>query len=142
MGWVNLYGPDKQPGAADIAAYIKSPLWAELNQFLRDGYGVEPAYSYSRCSEQPGWNVKYKKAGRALCTLYPMPGFFIALVVIGTKEQQAAELLMPGLSEYTQKVYHGAGAVMGGRWLMLHVTDETILDDVKALIQLRREMKI
>ncbi|WP_423245054.1 DUF3788 family protein [Heliorestis acidaminivorans] len=25
--------------------------------------------TYSKCSAQPGWNVKYKKSGKSLCTL-------------------------------------------------------------------------
>jgi AraC family transcriptional regulator len=27
-----------------------------------------------------GWNVKYRKGGRALCSLYPKQGYFLALV--------------------------------------------------------------
>ncbi len=32
-------------------------------------------------------------------------------------------------------------ALMGGRWLMIPVTNHIILDDVKRLIQLRRKIK-
>jgi len=76
MEWAGLYGADRQPSEAQIAEYIANPLWENLNGFLRESYGVQPSYDYSTCSGQPGWNVKYKKGGRALCTLYPMPGFF------------------------------------------------------------------
>ena len=141
MEWVNLYASDKQPSAAEIAEYISSPLWADLNSFLQENYEVEPSYSYSSCSGQPGWNIKYQKAGRSLCTLYPMDGFFIALVVIGNKEQMEAELILPTFDESIQETYKSADAVMGGRWLMIHVTSERILDDVKDLIQIRRKIK-
>ena len=140
MEWFNLYDADKQPGETEIAKFIASPLWDDLNSFLRGNYGVEPDYSYSSCSGQPGWNVKYRKAGRSLCTLYPMPGFFIALVVIGEKEQSEAELIVPTLSEHTQELFNSSAPVMGGRWLMINVTDEKILDDAKRLIQLRRKI--
>jgi hypothetical protein len=70
-----------------------------------------------------------------------MPGFYIALVCIGNKEQAAAELIMPTLREYTQQLFNTAGALMGSRWLMIHVTDEGILDDVKRLIKVRRKIK-
>lgn len=141
MDWVNLYGSDKQPTKDQIAEYIASPLWDDLNNFLQENYEVNPSYSYSVCSGQPGWNIKYQKAGRSLCTLYPMPGFFIALVVIGAKEEMEAELILPTLDESVQRMYETAAAVMGGRWLMIHVTSEKILDDVKHLIQLRRKIK-
>lgn len=141
MEWSKLYGPDNQPSETDIAEYVKSPLWEELNGFLRGSYETEPVLSYSRCSGQPGWNAKYRKAGRTLCTLYPMPGFFIALVVIGAKESGETELMLPVCSEYTQRLYAKTPFVMGGRWLMIRVADEAVLDDAKRLIQLRRPVR-
>lgn len=141
MDWVNLYTADKQPTEAEIAEYIASPLWSDLNDFLQKNYEVEPSYSYSTCSGQPGWNVKYQKGGRSLCTLYPMPDFFIALVVIGAKEAMEAEPMLLSCDESIQNMYNGAVAMMGARWLMIHVTSEKILEDVKLLIQLRRKIK-
>lgn len=139
MEWTALYGPDRQPGEAEISAYIANPLWEDINEFLKTGYGVNPEYSYSSCSGQPGWNVKYKKAGRSLCTLYPMAGFYIALVTIGTKEQSETELAMPMCTPYIQQLFAATPYSAMGRWLMIHVTDEDILEDVKQLIQIRRK---
>lgn len=141
MEWSEIYCKDNQPRAAEISAYINNPLWDEINIFLHNAYEIEPIYSYSSCSEQPGWNVKYKKAGRSLCTLYPMSGFFIALVVIGTKEQMEAELIMPELSEHIQELYKQSALLSGASWLMIHVTNEKILEDVKKLIGVRRKIK-
>lgn len=141
MEWVNLFTADKQPTEAEIAEYIASPLWNNLNEFLQENYEVEPKYTYSTCSGQPGWNVKYQKAGRSLCTLYPMEGFFIALVVIGAREEMEAEPVLLSCDESIQKMYHESVPLMGGRWLMIHVTNEKILDDVKRLIQLRRKIR-
>ena len=141
MEWVKLFTPDKQPSESDISDYIHNPLWEDLNSFLRDNYEIEPTYAYSACSGQPGWNIKYQKAGRSLCTLYPMEGFFIALVVIGNKELKEAELIMPSCEESTQSIFAHADVVMGGRWLMIKVENEIILDDLKRLIQLRRKIK-
>lgn len=141
MDWVSLYTADKQPTEAEIAEFIASPLWNNLNDFLQESYEVKPIYSYSTCSGQPGWNVKYQKAGRSLCTLYPMPGFFIVLVVIGAKEEMEAEPILLTCDECIQNMYHRAVPLMGGRWLMIHVISEKILDDVKQLIQLRRKIK-
>jgi len=140
MEWMQAYPKSNQPTAEQISDYIANPLWEGLNEFLKFSYQVEPTYAYSGCSGQPGWNVKYQKAGRSLCTLYPMPGFFVALVVIGNKEQTEAELLLPTFCEHVQDLYGTAASVMGGRWLMIHVTDERVLEDVKRLIQIRRKV--
>lgn len=141
MEWADIYSAAEQPTEAQISDYIASPLWSGINSFLRERYGVEPSLSYSGCSGQPGWNVKYQKGGKSLCTLYPMNGFFIALVVIGNKEQTEAELVMPLCDEYTRELFERTPYSAMGRWLMIHVTNERILEDVKRLIQIRRKIK-
>lgn len=141
MEWINIFGPTNQPSSDEISKYIANPLWGDLSIFLQENYEVEPFYSFSQCSGQPGWNIKYQKSGRSLCTLYPMAGFFIALVVIGAKEDIEAELLSPTLTGYVQGLLKSSVSLAGGRWLMINVTDETILSDVKQLIQLRRKIK-
>lgn len=139
--WINLFEEDNQPLFSDISSYIQNPLWEKINTFLQQGYQIQPALSYSRCSGQPGWNVKYQKAGRSLCTLYPMKGFFIALVVIGAKEQTEAELRLAAYTDYTRQLWQNTPFVLGGRWLMMKITDENILKDTIDLIQLRRKIK-
>lgn len=137
MEWNELFHEDYKPSENDIGSYIGSGLWAELNSYLQQAYRSVPKTEYSRCSMQKGWNVKYRKSGKGLCTLYPMPGYFIALVVVGKKEMAEAELLMPLSSAYTQKVFREAEDSFQGKWLMLDVKDEAILQDVKNLVALR-----
>ncbi|MDR1631207.1 MAG: DUF3788 domain-containing protein [Oscillospiraceae bacterium] len=141
MEWAKHYTADRRPTESEIAEFIGNPLWEEMHTFLHGGYGAAPTYSYSGCSAQPGWNVKYQKAGRSLCTLYPMPGFFIALVVIGAKEMHEAELLMPLCSADTQELFAHTPFSAGGKWLMLQVTSPEIFEDVKRLVQVRRKIK-
>lgn len=141
MEWSSLYGAGAQPTKEQIDEYIANPLWVELAAFLQQSYGVQPQYSYSGCSGQPGWNIKYKKSGRSICTLYPMQGFFIALVVIGAKEQPETELSLPTYSQYLQSLYAATPFSAGGRWLMIQVTNPEILNDVKQLVQIRQKIK-
>ena len=68
MTWSEKYTQEFQPDLNAVAEYINSPLWTELLGFLEETYGVTPKIEYSKCSGAPGWNVKFKKGGRALCT--------------------------------------------------------------------------
>lgn len=137
MEWSKLYGPDSMPESGKISGFIDSPLWGEINKFLRDTYGAEPKVTYSRCSAQMGWNVKYQKGGKSLCTLYPMEGFYIALVVIGEKEIPETELILPTCCDYIQELYKSVRFSCGGKWLMINVTSPEILSDVIRLIKIR-----
>lgn len=141
MEWNALFTAEQQPSEAEIGSYIDNGLWAELNGYLQQAYRSAPATEYSGCSMQQGWNVKYRKSGKGLCTLYPMPGYFIALVVVGKKEMNEAELLMPLCSAYTQTVFRETEDGFQGKWLMLDVKDEAVLQDVKNLVNLRVKRK-
>lgn len=128
------------PTPAQCAAYAGSPLWGALCRYLEGAYDTGPVMEYSRC-DPGGWNVKYRKAGRGLCTLYPMGGTFIALVVIGPREQAGAELVLPLCTPEVQRLYRETREGMGQRWLMIEVTAPEVLEDVKRLIALRRKPK-
>lgn len=126
------------PELRAVAEYVATPLWPRFLAEMEDRYQLRPEASYSRCSMLAGWNFKYRKAGRALCTVYPLAGSFSVLISLGSKEAEAAGQLMPTLSARTQKLHADSSPVNGSRWLLLEVSSPEILDDLLALIALRR----
>jgi len=137
LNWNQTFPKSAKPTLEEIEGYIQNPLWQNLCAYLEEGYGVLPSVEHSICSGAPGWSVKYKKGGRALCTLYPGEGSFTALVTIGAREAAEAELLLNAFSEDTRKLYVQTAEHNGARWLMIRVDDARVLSDVKALITLR-----
>lgn len=140
MDWNLLYSNVTPPTWEQVTEYIGSPLWAEFNERIQSAYQIKPCMEYSRCSMQAGWNIKYKKGGKSLCTIYPMQGYFIALVVVGSHELTEAEFLMPQCSDYVQTVFKNTKTGNGQKWLMLDVRDRGIMDDVFRLINLRKRI--
>ena len=141
MIWNECFPAAKQPKEEQIADFINHPLWQKMNQYLQQAYETKPKYNYSGCSMQAGWNIKYAKGGKSLCTLYPMKVYFIALVVVGKKEMTAAEELMPLLTSYVQQVFTETKAGQGQKWLMLDIKEFAVLEDALKLIALRRKPK-
>jgi hypothetical protein len=141
MEWAHSFGKDREPSLEDIAAFIGSSLWSDLNSFLQGAYNAEPKRSYSTCAGAPGWNVKYKKSGKSLCTLYPKAGYFTALVVIGNKEVTETEIWLPNLCPEIREQYDRVPFACGGKWLMIDVTSADTLSDVKRLIGIRVKPK-
>jgi len=141
MKWNDKFDSDNVPDIEDIRRFIgdKVGLWDDLTDYLRDTYKVKPDLDYSRCSAQPGWNIKYKRSGKSLCTIYPMDGYFIALVVVGNKEEQTVKdhcnerLFTP----YVSELYKATGFSAMGKWLMIKVTNREVLEDVKKLVGIR-----
>lgn len=141
MSWNERFTKGEMPDLSTVSSYIGSPLWEGLCEHIEVTYGVSPTIEHSVCSMASGWNLKYKKSGRALCTLYPAEGYFTCLVSIGRKEAQEAELLLPAFGEYMEELYWNTKLYNGGRWLMIDVTSAEILEEVKLLIGLRVKPK-
>lgn len=137
INWSNLYTLDNKPTIAEIGSYIDTPHWLALCDFIEKKYLAVPKVEYSKCSMARGWNVKYKKGGKAICTLYPNKHYFTCLIVIADKNQPDAEFILPTCEEYVQTIYSKTKSVMGGKWLVLDITNDKILNNVKELIYLR-----
>lgn len=142
MQWSERFNAGQEPSDHQIQEFVDTTLWDDLENYLRHTYNVQPKLLYSGCSMQEGfwkgWNIKYKKSGKALCTLYPKQGYFIALIAVGAKEITEADLLLPLCDAYTQNVYRQAAfGSTGGKSLAMEVTSEKIARDVKNLIALR-----
>lgn len=133
-----LWPQNRKPSPDDIAEFVDNPLWKALCSWLESGYRTVPRIEYSRCGMAPGWNVKYKKGGRALCTLYPAAGSFTCLVCIGQREAMAGQRrCCPSALLRCGSCTTRASPLNGSRWLMIPVTDEAVLTDVKELIGIR-----
>lgn len=126
------------PSREILSDYVENPLWDSLIEHMEKEYQIKPLVEYSSCSMQKGWNLKFKKSGRSLCTLYPMEGYFTALIVIGEREALETEMALPTFTPGFQKLYCETKAGMGQKWLMVDVMDEKSLDDVKRCIAIRR----
>lgn len=109
---------------------------------LETSYGVLPHIEHSICCGAPGWNVKYKKGSRALCTLYPAEGYFTAMVSVGSREAMEVEGMLCACTDYLRELYWQTRPWNGGRWLMIQVRTPEILRDVKGLIALRVKKKV
>jgi len=125
------------PEINDFDNYIRNPLWQQFHTYMKEAYGITPKFEYSRCS-LPGWNAKFKKSGKNLCTVYPDETVFMVMIVVGKNEKEPVEKELTSFTEYVQGVYHDTEEGMGQRWLKIVFEDEDIFDDVKRLIAIRR----
>jgi hypothetical protein len=145
MQWYELFNKENEPSETQVSEYINSPLFNELDCYLRQAHKVKPKLAYSSCAMDAGmwkgWNIKYKKSGKSLCTVYPKPEYILALLPIGAKEMNESELLMPMCSEYTQELFGQCELFQGGKYLGFEVRDEDVLRDMKGLIDIRVRTK-
>lgn len=130
------------PSIAEIGDYIGNTLFEEFCQYMDKEYQVIRKIEFSKDVWARGWNVKFRKSGKSLCVVYPKDKYFTVLVVVGNKEKERVEKMLPCLSKELQELYHNTKEGNGQRWLMIDLySDGEVYKDVLQLIRIRRESK-
>lgn len=137
---INLQDKSYSPTLEEVAEYVGNPTFMRFCTEIKEKYSCSEKIEYSRCSMEPGWNVKFKKAGRALCTLYPKENFFTVMVVTGVREKETVEAMLPEFTSELQEIYMRTEEGNGQRWLMIDLEDQDgLYRDVFRLIAVRME---
>lgn len=127
-----------KPDMITISEYVNNSLWNKLTEFIIEKYKIQPIFEFSKCNWEYGWNVKFKKSGKSLCTLYPRENYFIIMIVIGKKEKDNFEKILSSLSLDIQQLYLNTKEGNGQKWLMIELEDDDKrYDDVKRIIDIR-----
>ncbi|MBA1334196.1 MAG: hypothetical protein HPY66_1905 [Firmicutes bacterium] len=132
------------PTYDEISGYMNEPirtLWQDLNAYIQQEYKALPRITYSKCSAKPGWNVKYHKSGKSLCTLYPEKESFIALVVVTLDLAPLIEAMSDEYQPAVLEIMRSAKPFNGTLWLMIPVDGHAVLDNVKQLLLLKHKIR-
>ena len=136
---VDLQDPGRRPELAEIGEAVRNPVFMRFCAEIMEKYRCKEKIEYSGCSWETGWNVKFRKAGKTLCTLYPKEGYFRVLLVVGAKEKARVEALLPECTAALQSVYRQTPEGNGQRWLTVDLEDQDgVYRDPLRLIQIRR----
>lgn len=126
------------PTEYTMGEYINNDLWEDFCKYMKNTYNVIPKFEFSKCSLEYGWNVKFKKSSKSLCTIYPKEGYFTVLVVIGKKEKEDFEKGLLSFSCDIQKIYKETKEWNNQKWLMIDLEDkDTRYEDIKRIIEIR-----
>ncbi|MCJ7702556.1 MAG: DUF3788 domain-containing protein [Anaerolineales bacterium] len=122
-----------QPSLEEIQLALGSiyPLWERLTGFIHTHYQITGAFSFWGPAKS-GWNLRYRRKGKALAALYPQKERIIAQVVLG--QAQAGAALSLKLGEKVSGMLREAPQLHDGRWLWILVLDEADVEDVEQLL--------
>ncbi len=136
---IDLQDKNNHPTIEAISEYVKNPVFVQFCSEIKNTYKCNEKIEYSSCSWEKGWNIKFKKAGKTLCTVYPRECYFTVMIVIGTKEKAFVEAMMSECTVELSDIFNQTKEGNGQRWLMIDLEDKgNLYDDVFRLIQIRR----
>lgn len=126
------------PTLDEIGEYIKNPVFNKLCAEIETKYNSKAKIEYSSCSLERGWNIKYKKSGKSLCTIYLRESYFTVMIVVGRKEKEQVESILPDCTVELQEIYNQTKEGNGQKWLMIDLEDsENMYRDILRLIEIR-----
>ncbi len=130
---------EHKPTIAEVVAAVGSqkPLWEDLNNFIAESYNLKSDFAFY--GKNYGWALRFRKAGKALLSLYPGQEGFTAQIIIG--HEQADQALSSGLSKKATKIIEAAHPYPEGRWLFIKVESEQDLNDVKQLLTAKTQIE-
>ena len=135
----DLQNREHCPTLDELGAYIRNPLFPKFCGEVMETFSCRAAAEFSACSWEKGWNVKFKKAGKTLCTIYPRELYFTVIVVVGRREREAVETILPECAPALRELYHRTREGSGQRWLAVDIEDGgSGYEDLLRLIQIRR----
>lgn len=130
------------PTAEEISDFVGNQLVNDFFTKMEQECKARCKIEFSKCSWEYGWNVKFKKSRKSLCTVYPRENYFTVLVVVGNKEKEEVENILQGLSPQIQEIYHQTKEGNGQRWLMIDLEDgDEVYRDALRLIKIRLTSK-
>lgn len=136
---IDLLDKNTCPTLEEIGESVRNPVLMQLCSEVKTIYHCAEKIEYSSCSWEKGWNIKFKKAGKTLCTIYPKESYFTVLAVVGKKEKASVEAILPECTPELQEIYHQTQEGNGQRWLMIDLEDrDDLYRDVMRLIRIRR----
>jgi hypothetical protein len=110
------------------------PFWNTIKDFVRLKY-PEAREEWNYSGEKYGWSFRMKDKKRAIIYLLTRDRYFTVALVFGQKA--ANRVLTSPISEKIKTELENARVYAEGRGIRIEVKDELIIDDIKALIEIK-----
>lgn len=128
------------------------PTNQELNEMLgTEKYNVwvgvcslvENLYEMDILQKNTNWNnwkyeLKYRRGGKTLCTLYAKENCFCIQIVFGKVERAKFEDMQNTFSDEIQSIYKNSTTYHDGKWMSFEPVI-SLLDDVQKLLFIKRK---
>ena len=82
---------------------------------------------------------KFRKSGKTLCAFYFKNNTLGFMIIFGKDERSKLEEIRNELSSDVLETYDNAQTYHDGKWVMFDITDNSILEDLKKLLLIKRK---
>jgi len=109
-------------------------MWELLTEYVHFNYpAAVDMWNYS--GDKYGWSFRIKDKKRAIIYMSPRDKFFKIAMIFGQKATDA--IMNSQVNTYIKSELASAKVYVEGRGIRLNITDDTILNDLKILINIK-----
>lgn len=108
--------------------------------YIESNLSAKEQIDYSKCSAAPGWNFKYKKKGKSVCTIYPSEDFFTVLITLNFDDLEKFNVIKTDFQNATIEKITDIKPMNGTKWLMLDIKENSALSEAKRLIAMKYDL--
>ena len=116
-----------------------STAWEKLVGHVRYHYIMDEKWVEGKPTHKNYNNLFIRRSGKSLIMLSIREGYFIAGVVLGKNERDKFDEQRETFCEIICKEYDEAETYHDGKWLGFEVRDESLIDDIIRLLQIKRK---
>ena len=134
---------DNPPNDSEIGEWIGKEAhkyWKHVTRMIEQIYPNVFTPEWLFGGKKHGWSLRYKKS-KSFCTLIPEKNRFALLIVFGAEERAKVEAMRDSLSQHTQTEYDDAKTYHDGKWLLLTIDTDEVVEDVIQLLAVKRRPK-
>lgn len=127
---------NKKPKTDDLKVPLEKTyeFWLQIRDFVFERYPLA-IEEWHVSVKKYGWGFRIKDKKRAIVYLSPREGFFRVTMVFGQKATD--RILESGISESIKTELLNSKVYMEGRVIRLEIKDDSYLEDVKRLIEIK-----
>ena len=85
------------------------------------------------------YEYKFRKSGKTLCAFYFKENMLGFMIVFGKEERTKVEEIRNELSSDILETYDNAQTFHDGKWVMLNITDYSMIENLKKLLFIKRK---
>ena len=106
------------------------PAWDKYLTAIRDAYEMDELWD--------GNELKFRRGGKTLVTLYIKEGFFTLLLIYGNAERAKFEEIIDTFPMVLQELYRNSRTFHDGKWMFLDTADDSLIPDVLRMLAIKR----
>lgn len=109
-----------------------SAAWITLVGYLRVHYAMNELWDGSN-------ELKFRRGGKTLVTLYINEGHFTVLLIYGKAERAVFEEQISAFPDDLRRLYEESRTYHDGKWMFLNVYDETLLPGLIRMLTIKKK---